>query len=467
MDAQHMEVTWYKNHQSGLVHDYRNGQEHVEQQRLEYCGRTQFLKGNISQGQVALRLQPIRTSDGGDYRCLFASSTGYGEAQFKLLVTGDLFTRVSPWTVVLAVFDVLVAISLAVIGAVLMRTTKAKETLFEELDLEEARRYAGGSGSCMDGSNLTRVTEFILLGFQNEKPVNILLFSVFLLMYLTSLVGNTLIILLVCCDRRLHSPMYFFVANLSFLQVAITSMVVPEMLANTFSLTKAISFVGCLTQSFFYFLLGSTEFFLLAVMSFDRYVAICNPLWYALIMNRQTCTALLLGSYVGAFLSILVPSVLTAPLPFCGPNVVNHFFCDSAPVLKLVCADTSLAELADFASSAVLLLGSLLLTGVSYTCIIITVLRMPSAQGRHKAFSTCASHITVVTLYYGSSIFIYVRPRKGGVMDVNKFATVLNTIVMPMLNPFIYSLRNEKVKGSLRDALAKCPSRLGTTMCPR
>ncbi|KAG3265184.1 olfactory receptor 6S1 [Ictidomys tridecemlineatus] len=319
----------------------------------------------------------------------------------------------------------------------------------------------------MDGSNLTRVTEFILLGFQNEKPVNILLFSVFLLMYLTSLVGNTLIILLVCCDRRLHSPMYFFVANLSFLEVAITSTVVPEMLGNTFSLTKAISFVGCLTQSFFYFLLGSTEFFLLAVMSFDRYVAICNPLRYALIMNRQTCAALLLGSYVGAFLSILAPSVLTAPLPFCGPNVVNHFFCDSAPVLKLVCADTSLAELADFASSAVLLLGSLLLTGVSYTCIIITVLRMPSAQGRRKAFSTCASHITVVTLYYGSSIFIYVRPRKGGVMDVNKFATVLNTIVTPMLNPFIYSLRNEKVKGSLRDALAKCPCRLGTTMCQR
>ncbi|VTJ81871.1 Hypothetical predicted protein [Marmota monax] len=319
----------------------------------------------------------------------------------------------------------------------------------------------------MDGSNLTRVTEFILLGFQNEKPVNILLFSVFLLMYLTSLVGNTLIILLVCCDRRLHSPMYFFLANLSFLEVAITSMVVPEMLANTFSLTKAISFVGCLTQSFFYFLLRSTEFFLLAVMSFDRYVAICNPLRYALIMNRQTCAALLLGSYVSAFLSILAPSVLTAPLPFCGPNVVNHFFCDSAPVLKLVCADTSLAELADSASSAVLLLGSLLLTGVSYTCIIITVLQMPSAQGRRKAFSTCASHITVVTLYYGSSIFIYVSPRKGGVMDMNKFATVLNTIVTPMLNPFIYSLRNEKVKGLLRDALVKCPSRLGTTMCPR
>ncbi|MBZ3883736.1 Olfactory receptor 6S1 [Sciurus carolinensis] len=258
----------------------------------------------------------------------------------------------------------------------------------------------------MDGRNRTRVTEFILHGFQNEKPVDILLFSAFLLMYLISLVGNTLIILLVCWDHRLHSPMYFFVANLAFLEVAITSTVVPEMLASTFSLTRAISFVGCLTQSFVYFLLGSTEFFLLAVTSLDRYVAICNPLRYALIMNRRT-----------------------------------------APLLKLVCADTSPAELADFVSSAVLLLGSLLLTGVSYTCIITTVLRMPSAQGRRKAFSTCASHITVVTLYYGSSIFIYVRPRKGGVMAVNKFATVLNTIVTPMLNPFIYSLRNEKVKG--------------------
>ncbi|KAM6148417.1 olfactory receptor 6S1-like [Erethizon dorsatum] len=312
----------------------------------------------------------------------------------------------------------------------------------------------------MDNRNKTSVTQFILLGFQNEKKVEIFLFCLFLLMYLTSLVGNTVIIILVRCDYRLHSPMYFFVANLSFLEVTITSTVVPKMLANTFSLSRAISFVGCLTQSFFYFLLGSTEFFMLAVMSFDRYAAICHPLRYAVIMSRQMCTLLLLGSYLGAFLSILAPSILTAPLPFCGPNVVNHFFCDSAPMLRLVCADTRVAELADFISSALLLLGSLLLTGASYTCIIITVLRIPSAQGRQKAFSTCVSHITVVTLYYGSSIFIYVRPRKGSVMDVNKFATVLNTIVTPTLNPFIYSLRNEKVKDALRDACSKCAGAL-------
>ncbi|XP_044916940.1 olfactory receptor 49-like [Felis catus] len=232
----------------------------------------------------------------------------------------------------------------------------------------------------MDHRNKTRVMEFILLGFQNEKEVEILLFYAFLLMYMTSLIGNTMIVLLVCGDYHLHSLMYFFVANLSFLEVAMTSTVVPKMLANIFSLTKAISFIGCLTQSFFYFFLGSTESFILVVMSFDRYIAICNPLRYAIIMNKQTCILLLLGSYLGAFLSILAPSILTAPLPFCGPNIINHFFCDSGPVLKLVCADIALAELADFISSAVLLLGSLLFTGVSYMYIIIAILRIPSVQ---------------------------------------------------------------------------------------
>uniref|UniRef100_A0A8C3WP35 Olfactory receptor n=1 Tax=Catagonus wagneri TaxID=51154 RepID=A0A8C3WP35_9CETA len=310
-------------------------------------------------------------------------------------------------------------------------------------------------------TNTTIITEFLLVGFPDDQVLQgLFIFLAFLLMYLTSLIGNIMIVLLVCVDNRLHSPMYFFVANLSFLEVAITSTVVPKMLANTFSLTKAISFKDCLTQSFFYFFFGSTEFFILAVMSFDRYVAICNPLRYTTILNKQTCMLLLLGSYVGAFLSILASSILTAPLPFCGPNVINHFFCDSAPVLKLVCADISPAELADFVSSAVLLLGSLFLTGVSYTCIIITILKIPSVQGRQKAFSTCVSHITVVTLYYGSSIFIYVRPKKGNVMDVNKFATVLNTVVTPVLNPFIYSLRNKQVKDSLKDGFNKYVSML-------
>ncbi|XP_038626198.1 olfactory receptor 6M1-like [Tachyglossus aculeatus] len=301
------------------------------------------------------------------------------------------------------------------------------------------------------------VIEFILLGFQTRKEMEIILFVAFLLMYGTSLIGNSLIAILVWTDPRLHSPMYFFVVSVSFLEVTITSTVVPKMLFNTFSPTKAISLVGCLSQSFFYFLLGSTEFFILAIMSFDRYVAICNPLRYSTIMSEQVCLELLLGCYVGAFLVILVPTIVTTGLPFCGPNVIDHFFCDSAPVLKLACADTTLAELVDFGTSVILLLGSLLWTVASYAFILAAILGIPLAQGRRKAFSTCVSHITVVSLYYGSSIFIYVRPRKGDILDFNKVATVLNTIVTPMLNPFIYSLRNEKVKDSLRDALKKLP----------
>ncbi|XP_039078473.1 olfactory receptor 6M1-like [Hyaena hyaena] len=328
------------------------------------------------------------------------------------------------------------------------------------LIIKEFSVIPGYTGNIMDYKNKTKVTEFILLGFQNDNEIEIFLFSVFLLMYMTSLIGNTMIILLVCGDYRLHSPMYFFIANLSFIEVAITSTVVPKMLVNIFSITKAISFVGCLIQSVFYFLLGSTEFFILAVMSFDRYVAICNPLMYTNIMNKETCIMLLLGSYLGAFLSMLVPSILTVPIVFCGPNKIHHFFCDRGPVLKLACTDISLAELADFISSAVLLLGSLLLTGVSYTYIVITIFRIPSVQGRQKAFSTCVSHITVVSLYYGSSIFLYVRPKKGEAININKFATVLNTIVTPMLNPFIYTLRNKKVKESLRDAASKYISML-------
>uniref|UniRef100_A0A6I8NEY2 Olfactory receptor n=1 Tax=Ornithorhynchus anatinus TaxID=9258 RepID=A0A6I8NEY2_ORNAN len=305
------------------------------------------------------------------------------------------------------------------------------------------------------GENRSAVIEFILLGFQTRKEMEILLFVAFLLMYGTSLIGNSLITILVWTDPRLHSPMYFFVANLSFLEITITSTVIPKMLSNTFSPTKAISLVGCLSQSFFYFLLGSTEFFILAVMSFDRYVAICNPLRYSTIMSGQVCLELLLGCYVGAFLVILMPTVMTTGLPFCGPNVIDHFFCDSVPVLKLACADMTLAELVDFGTSVILLLGSLLWTVTSYAFILATILGIPLAQGRQKAFSTCVSHITAVSLYYGSSIFIYVRPRKGHILDFNKVATVLNTIVTPMLNPFIYSLRNEKVKESLRDALKK------------
>ncbi|XP_036786908.1 olfactory receptor 49-like [Manis pentadactyla] len=248
----------------------------------------------------------------------------------------------------------------------------------------------------MDHRNKSLVTKFILPRFKNETEVEIL-FSAFLLMYM---IGNSMIVLSVCGYYRLHSlsPCISLSPIFLFLEVAKD--------AGQHVFPHQSNILCRMSQSFFYFLLGSTEFFILAVMSFDRYVVICNPLRYAMIMNKQTCILLLLGSYVGAFLSILASSILTAPLPFCGPNVINHFFCDSAPVLKLVCADTSLAVLEDFISSVLLLLGSLLLTEVSYTYIVITILRIPSSEGCQKAFSTCVSHITMVTLYYGSSIFL-------------------------------------------------------------
>ncbi|XP_013921597.1 PREDICTED: olfactory receptor 6M1-like [Thamnophis sirtalis] len=301
--------------------------------------------------------------------------------------------------------------------------------------------------------NKTVVSEFILLGFHTIRSVDIVIFIVFFFAYALTISGNVMLIVLVVANHGLQLPMYFLLGNLSFLELMITSTVVPKMLINMITGKKTISFLGCLTQSFFYFLMGSTEFFILAIMSIDRYLAICYPLRYTLIMNNKTCFQFLLGSWIGGFMIILIPSIVTAGLPFCGPNIVNHFFCDSAPLLKLVCSDTLLAENIDFGTSCILLLGSLFVTTISYMYIIIAVLRIPSAQGRQKAFSTCASHITVVTLYYGSSIFIYVRPTKGNVLDFNKMGTVLNTIVTPMLNPFIYGLRNEKVKIGLRNVL--------------
>ncbi|XP_077169447.1 olfactory receptor 6M1-like [Paroedura picta] len=307
----------------------------------------------------------------------------------------------------------------------------------------------------MEEGNKTIVTEFILSVFQSTPSLEILFFIAFFFVYVLTITGNSIIIALVLTDHHLQSPMYFFLSNLSFLELMITSTVMPKMLVNFITGKKTISFVGCLTQSFFYFLMGSAEFFNLAVMSFDRYLAICYPLRYASIMNSKVCCLLLLGSWTGSFLIILVPSIVTAGLPFCGPNIVDHFFCDSAPLLKLVCADTSLVELVDFGTSCILLLGSLLVTAVSYIYIIIAVLRIPSAKGQKKAFSTCVSHLTVVTMYYGSSIFIYVRPTKGNVLNFNRVGTVLNTMMTPMLNPFIYSLRNERVKDSLRTILRK------------
>ncbi|XP_076999361.1 olfactory receptor 6M1-like [Tamandua tetradactyla] len=299
------------------------------------------------------------------------------------------------------------------------------------------------------------VTEIILIGIPTTRATGGLLFFIFLLAYLVTILGNMLIIILILVDYRLHSPMYFFLSNLSFSEILTTTCVVPKMLACFLLEKKSISFGECFAQLYFYFLSGCTEFILFAVMSYDRYVAICSPLQYPMIMTSSLCVHLVIFSWVGSFLLILPSTILKAVLPFCGPNEIDHFFCDSAPLLHLACADIRAIELLDFLSSFVLLTGSLSLTVISYVYIISTILKIPSGQGQRKAFATCASHFTVVSMGYGISIFVYVRPSQKSSLHLNKILFILSSVITPLLNPFIFSLRNETMRDALKDTLAK------------
>ncbi|XP_066486605.1 olfactory receptor 6E1-like [Tiliqua scincoides] len=295
------------------------------------------------------------------------------------------------------------------------------------------------------------VVRFILVGFTNIRWLQILLFFLLFITYLFTVVGNVLIIFITLSDHRLQTPMYFFLRNFSVLEISFISSSTPKVLYNLASGTYTISVAGCFAQAFFYFVVGTTEFFLLATMSFDRYVAICNPLRYTTIMNRQFCIQLVLGSWIFSFLYLIVPLILLFRLPFCGPNVINHFFCDNIPLIKLACTDTQTLELLDFLLATFSVLGTLTVTIVSYIKIISTIMRMPSTAGRQKAFSTCASHLTVVFITYGSCIFMYVKPSQSWGLDLSKTVGVLNNVISPLLNPFIYSLRNKQVKEALKD----------------
>ncbi|XP_070324597.1 olfactory receptor 6E1-like [Odocoileus virginianus] len=304
--------------------------------------------------------------------------------------------------------------------------------------------------------NHTTVTEFVLLGLSDACELQTLLLLGLLLTYLLTLLGNLLIVVLTLMDRRLHTPMYYFLRNFAVLEIWFTSVIFPKTLTNILTGDKTISLAGCFLQSFLYFFLGTTEFFLLAVMSFDRYVAICNPLRYVTIMSKRVCVQLVLSSWVTGFFIIIVPTFFTIQQPFCGPNIIDHFFCDNFPLLELVCADTSLIELLGFILANVSLLGTLSVTATCYGHILHTILHIPSVKERRKAFSTCSSHIIVVSLVYGSCIFMYVRSGKGSQgEDRNKVVALLNTVVTPVLNPFIYTLRNKQVKQVFREQVNK------------
>ncbi|XP_063292038.1 olfactory receptor 5AR1-like [Pelobates fuscus] len=309
----------------------------------------------------------------------------------------------------------------------------------------------------MNEENLTIITEFILVGLSGDSHLQFLLFLIFLCIYIITVLVNTTVIILYRISPNLHTPMYFYLANFSFLEICYITSTVPKMLSTFLSKHKTISFSGCATQMYCFLLLGGTECYMLAVMAYDRYHAICHPLLYTINMNRRICIRLIGGSLLVGAINSLIHTVLTFTLPFCR-NTVNHFFCDIPPLLKLACIDTWVNETAIFLISGCVIVGSFILTMISYTHIISTILRIRSTSGRNKSFSTCASHFTVVTIFYGSGIFMYFRPKSSYSMDQDRMIAVMYTIIAPLLNPFIYSLRNRDVKIAVKKLMIKLSS---------
>nr|XP_008251602.2 olfactory receptor 2D3-like [Oryctolagus cuniculus] len=298
----------------------------------------------------------------------------------------------------------------------------------------------------MGEENQSSVTEFVLLGLSQDPETQVLLFFLFLSIYLLTVLGNLLILTLLHIDSRLHTPMYFFLRNLSFADLCFSTTTVPQVLVHLLVKRKTISFAGCSTQIIVLLLVGCTECALLAVMSYDRYVAVCKPLHYSSIMTHWVCVQLAAGSWVsGAFVS-LVDTTFTLRLPYRGKNIINHFFCEPPAVLKLASADTYSTEMAIFAMGVVILLAPVSLILISYWNIISTIIQMQSGEGRLKAFSTCGSHLVVVVLFYGSGIFAYMRPNSKIMNERDKMISVFYSAVTPLLNPIIYSLRNKDVK---------------------
>ena len=308
----------------------------------------------------------------------------------------------------------------------------------------------------LEMNNQTDVTEFIFLGFSNHPNLQGLFFLIFLVIYLTTLLGNTLIITSIRISSALHTPMYYFLSNLSFLDICYTSTTIPVMLMNFFREKKTISYDSCLSQIFFLVTCAGAECVLLAAMAYDRYVAICHPLQYPVLMSVKVCVFLVTGSWLCGLVNSVTHTVLAATLTLCGSNQISHFLCDIPFLLKLSCSDTSLNESVLHVASALIGLSPCLFTAVSYILIISAILRIPSAQGRSKAFSTCASHLTVVVVFYGTANFNYDRPREGYSLDMDILVSVLFCVMTPMLNPIIYSLRNKEVKCALRKLVGVC-----------
>ncbi|KFO19843.1 olfactory receptor 4B1 [Fukomys damarensis] len=296
------------------------------------------------------------------------------------------------------------------------------------------------------------LTELVITGFFWGTEVQRACFVLFLPVYLATLLGNGLIVLTVSVSQSLHSPMYFFLGYLSLVEICYSSTVVPKFIADLLAKVKTISFQGCLAQIFFFHFFGVIESLLLVAMAYDHYVAICKPLHYMSMMSRQLCRLLVVGSWLGGFLHSIIQILITIPLPFCGPNVIDHYFCDLHPLFKLACTDTFMVGIIIFVNSGIISIFSLMILLCSYIVILLS-LRNHSAEGRRKALSTCAAHITVVVLFFGPATFLYLRPASTYTED--KLVAVFYTVITPMLNPIIYTLRNAEVKIAIRKLWSK------------
>ncbi|XP_004475191.1 olfactory receptor 8H1-like [Dasypus novemcinctus] len=300
----------------------------------------------------------------------------------------------------------------------------------------------------MERRNNTNVSEFILFGLTDSEMIQQFLFMLFLLIYLITLLGNAGMILIIRLDLQLHTPMYFYLSHLSFLDLSYSTIITPKTLENLLTSNKNISFIGCFTQMSFFHLLGVAELYLLSSMAYDRYVAICNPLHYPVVMSTRLCRALITGSYTISFTESLTNLLFMNSLLFCDSNVIYHFYCDLIPILALSCSDTRDTEMMMMIIAGLNVMVTLSTISVSYLSILSTILKINSSSGKRKAFSTCASHLLGVTIYYVTTSFTYLKPKKSYSLGKDQVASVFYTMVIPMLNPLIYSLRNKEVKNA-------------------
>lgn len=307
----------------------------------------------------------------------------------------------------------------------------------------------------MARGNHSAVTEFILLGLTDNPELQAIFFGVFLLIYLVIVLGNLGLIMLIQISPQLHMPMYFFLCHLAFVDFYGTSTIIPNTLVNSLREIKSMSYYACATQVCCFITFSVWELFMLSVMAYDRYVAICSPLLYVVLMPRKLCIQMVTSSYIYGLTVGLVQTVATFHMSFCDSNVVNQFYCDDVPLIALACSDTQFKELMLLIIAGFNVFGSLIVVLISYVFIVFAILRINSAVGRKKAFSTCASHLFSITMYYGTLSFMYLQPKSSHSLDKDKFTSVFYAVVIPMLNPLIYSLRNQEVKNALKKIIEK------------